>query len=241
MSLGQPGWHDARVNSPLPWLALAACIASTGTPCQGWSRPVAPADPRLPAGWRVISAGPGTTGVHVEGEVVRLSLDTRGAAPHPLTVAALATQRPVPFARLSWTLDWQGVQNTSYLKTGVYLSPHRTDGDPAALPDWIRIEYVGVPPGDRWRYAIGERRDGGVVRFLDQAGWPAARGGRALAPVDAQWTLRDGTLQYAEATGVRSDVPAPPWPQIYVYVAASGHSNYPLRAVALRALHLEVP
>jgi hypothetical protein len=162
-----------------------------------------------------------------------LALDTLGTDPHTLKVVGVRSRAPARLRRVEWTLDWNAQANGSYLEAALYLSPQATDGDPAALPDWLRVDHVGVPPGQRWRYEVAEQRHG-ALSFLDQAGWPADRSGRAPGAPRARLDLGpDGRVTYAEdgvvLSSVHADVPLDR--PLYVYLTLTGHSNYPKRMV----------
>lgn len=158
-----------------------------------------------------------------------------GTDPKTLKVTGVRSRAPLPLDRpltIEWTLDWDRQANGSYLKAAAWLSPHPTAADPARLPDWLRVEHVGVPPGDNWRHAVSQQRDGNL-KHLDLAGWPEDRAGRPPGAPRARLTLHpDGRAEYAEDGRTLSTVRAAPLgPRVYLYLTLTGHSNYPKRAV----------
>lgn len=90
---------------------------------------------------------------------LRLGLggDTRGTRDD--TVKFLGV-RGVPLIQLgkeghiSVDLDWNNQVNGSYLSAAIVLSPHATIKSPLKRPDWLKVEYVGVPPGKNARMVI---------------------------------------------------------------------------------------
>ncbi|MCB9535416.1 MAG: hypothetical protein H6704_04060 [Myxococcales bacterium] len=166
-----------------------------------------------------------------------LEVETRGAAATPLTVVGVRTARPLDLAAVRWTLDWNAQANGAYLKASLYLAPAATEGDPEGLPDFVRVQHVGVPPGDRWRHELAAR-EAGRLRFLDRAGWPADRRGRAPGRVRAQLAREGGRLVYREGDAIRATVDAPDWPRVYVYLTLASHSNYPARSIRVGAVEV---
>ena len=66
---------------------------------------------------------------------------------------------------VSFDLDWNNQANGCYLTAGIYLCPTSTDANPRDEPDWLALEYVGVPPGKTARFQV-VRRIKGNLRFL---------------------------------------------------------------------------
>jgi hypothetical protein len=219
--VGREAWR------PLPLLPPAGAL---GGPDGG---PAA----ALGAAWRPVRAGPGRAVLRPLQAELSLEVDTRGAAATPLTVIGVRTTRPLDLSGVRWTLDWNAQVNGAYLKASLYLAPQASEGDPEALPDFVRVQHVGVPPGDRWRHEVAAR-EAGRLRFLDRAGWPADRRGRAPGRIRAQIALQDGRLVYREGDAVLSTVEAPAWPRVHVYLTLAGHSNYPARAVRVGAVEV---
>lgn len=191
--------------------------------------------PALDPGWRPIEAGDAKVQRTVDGRL-GLSIDAMGTRATPLKVVGVRSAAPLAVGEaleVVWGLDWNAQANGSYLKAAVYLAPRATDGDPEALPDWIRVSYVGVPPGETFRHEVAERRRG-QLRFIDRGGWPKKRTGRAPAPLRGALSVRrDGTLEYREDGSPRAAGKATPWKwtRVWVYVTSSSHSNYPKRTI----------
>jgi hypothetical protein len=62
----------------------------------------------------------------------------------------------------------------------MYLCPTVTNGNPEEEKDWLKFEYVGVPPGRNARGVIATKI-AGVVLYLYTEGWPEQRTGRHIA------------------------------------------------------------
>ncbi len=194
--------------------------------------------PVEPPGWVTVGVSDAVRSASWSADRLALSLTTMGITPKPLAVTGVRSVKPVSGSiDLAFTLDWNRQANGAYLKVAVYLSPHRTDGDPAQLDDWVRVSYIGVPPGDRWRHELAERR-GKRLAFLDRAGWPHDRRGRVpgVAKVHIRWT--GGRLELLEGGATLSKVTARGWSEHYVYVTLTSHSNYPQRTVYVDGLRL---
>jgi len=134
---------------------------------------------------------------------------------------------------IAFTLDWNNQTNGCYLTAGVYLCPAATDVNPRGEDDWLKIEYIGVPPGKNGRCLIAactRRR----LRHLFTAGWPKEqRVGRRIGVqhvvlrIDAEsFTAMENGRQLLGQTqhGLQ-------FTRAHVYIQMSSHSNYPPREV----------
>jgi len=81
---------------------------------------------------------------------------------------------------ISFDLDWNNQSNGCYLTASMYLCPTVTNGNPGEEKNWLKFEYVGVPPGRNARCVIATKLDGGV-KHLYTEGWPEQRTGRHIA------------------------------------------------------------
>jgi len=136
-----------------------------------------------------------------------------------------------PF-ELSFELDWNNQANGCYLTAGVFLCPTATDGNPGAEKDWWKLEYIGVPPGKNARAWVSARANGGE-RVLYDEGWPAKqRIGRKIGKqaVTIRWQHDRLTIVENEKTLWETDWSVT-WPNAYLYLQMSSHSNYPAREV----------
>jgi hypothetical protein len=69
---------------------------------------------------------------------------------------------------LTFDLDWNNQTNGSYLTAALYFCP-AISNNPKEEDNWLKFEYVGVPPGRNVRINIWEKADD-VVRPL-QTDW----------------------------------------------------------------------
>jgi len=85
--------------------------------------------------------------------------------------------QPIPLREgreIAVQLDWADQANGSYLTAAVVLSPHATQGNPLDTPDWLKVAYVGVPPGRNARMLV-ELRAHGRDDSVETEGWPETR------------------------------------------------------------------
>lgn len=133
---------------------------------------------------------------------------------------------------IQFQLDWNSQANGCYLTAGVYLCPLATDTNPRDADDWLRVEYIGVPPGKNARCEIA-RRTRGRLRFLHTEGWPRQqRTGRRVGVVNVELRLGPDRKLVAIENGKTifetSDHQLTCGPA-YLYLQMSTHSNYPPR------------
>ena len=131
-------------------------------------------------------------------------------------------------------LDWNGQPNGCYLAAGLVLCPTATEANPQDEPDWLKVCYVGVPPGKNVRCLLASRTRK-RLRHLYTEGWPRQqRIGRPVGVVDVElrfgperaFSLREnGKLLY------ESDDHRLLWGKVHVYLQMSSHSNYPPREI----------
>ena len=56
--------------------------------------------------------------------------------------------------RIAVELDWNDQPNGSYLSAGLILAPEPTEANPSRGRSWLKVEYVGVPPGRNARLVV---------------------------------------------------------------------------------------
>jgi len=166
---------------------------------------------------------------------LRLRAATIGTDDKTVKFHGVRSAQPVslrqPF-ELSFELDWNNQANGCYLTTGIFLCPTATDGNPADEKDWWKLEYVGVPPGKNARAWVSARSKGGE-RVLYDEGWPTKqRTGRKIGKqaVTIRWQHDRLTIVENEKTLWETDWSVT-WPNAYLYLQMSSHSNYPAREV----------
>jgi len=133
---------------------------------------------------------------------------------------------------VSFQLDWNNQANGCYLTAGVCLCSVATDTNPRNEADWLKIEYIGVPPGKNGRCLIASKTNG-RLRHLFTEGWPKEqRTGREIGVLNLELRLgpdrklvvieNGKTLFETEDCGLAFEA-------AYVYLQMSSHSNYPPR------------
>ncbi|MFC2038799.1 hypothetical protein ACFLUG_03400 [Chloroflexota bacterium] len=64
-----------------------------------------------------------------------------------------------PGKKISFDIDWNNQSNGCYLLASVYLCPE-VSNNPKNGSNWLKFEYVGVPPGKNVRINIREKVNG---------------------------------------------------------------------------------
>ncbi len=167
---------------------------------------------------------------------LRLRLGTLETRDDTVKYLGIRTRRPIDLKRcrsVSFELDWNDQQNGCYLDAGLYLCPTKTDTTPELEPNWLRLVYVGVPPGRNARAWLSVRRDG-AERVLHDDGWPARqRTGRPIGRqmIVLRWDGRSLAVQENGRLLCRIPDPGLRFSEAYLYLQMSSHSNYPPREV----------
>jgi len=134
---------------------------------------------------------------------------------------------------IEFELDWNEQTNGSYLAAGIYLSPVLTTTTPESEANWVRFEYVGVPPGRNARGSLA-LRENARLELLHTEGWPDhQRAGRKIARQHIRLHLEQGVLRVFENDELLYDSRKPivSFSAAYLYLQMSSHSNYPAREV----------
>jgi hypothetical protein len=135
---------------------------------------------------------------------------------------------------ISFNLDWNNQSNGCYLTASMYLCPTVTNGSPGEEKDWLKFEYVGVPPGRNVRCVIATKSDG-RVKYLYTEGWPEQRTGRHIAYQRIRIILDDKNKSLKiiengkEIYSTQSHELE--FSSAYLYLQMSSHSNYPSREI----------
>ena len=177
---------------------------------------------------------------------LRLRADTRGTRDDTVKHLGVRTVEKIPLregTRIGATLDWNDQVNGSYLSAAMILTPETTSGNPLRGRDWLKIEYVGVPPGRNARLAVA-LCVGGLERTLFTEGWPDTnRAGRKIAVQRLLLVLAESSFEIREngrrvfaskAAGVAFDAAS-------LHLQISSHSNYPPREVFFDDIHVSEP
>jgi hypothetical protein len=175
---------------------------------------------------------------------LRLRADTRGTRDDTIKYLGVRTRQPIELrgdTRISVRLDWGDQANGSYLSAAVVLSPHPTLGNPLETSDWLRVAYVGVPPGRSARMLVGYATHG-RERTVYTDGWPDVNpGGRRIGVQDLAVRVWNRTFEVREGervvwTSQPDEIKLDP---AYLYLQMSSHSNYPARSIYFERIHVQ--
>lgn len=153
--------------------------------------------------------------IEVEGGRVRLAADTRGVTDH--AVHRLGVRRAA--SRVEATIDMRAGENASGLTAALQLE----GGD-----EFLRVEYVGVPPGRALRRVISSRG-----RTLDVEGWPEVPAARAVKPLRVAIDVSDGLARVVEDGALVFEGRVSLRPS-HARLEMTTRSNYPMREIAFR-------
>ena len=133
---------------------------------------------------------------------------------------------------ISFDIDWNNQSNGCYQTASLYLCPAVTNGNPGDENDWLKFEYVGVPPGRNARCVIATKSDE-KVKYLYTEGWPEQRTGRHIAYQRIKIILDNKSLKIIENG---KEIYCSPshgleFTSAYLYLQMSSHSNYPAREI----------
>jgi hypothetical protein len=134
--------------------------------------------------------------------------------------------------RISVDLDWNNQANGCYLTAAIYICPTITSRNPQDEENWLRFEYIGVPPGENARCAISTKINN-RVRHLYTEGWPENRQGRFIAYQKIDIFIDDQGFEILEngknLYGLKPH--GLDFSSGYLYLQMSSHSNYPAREI----------
>ncbi len=132
---------------------------------------------------------------------------------------------------VSFDLDWNDQANGCYMAAGAYICPTVAD-NPREESNWLRIQYIGVPPGKNARCLVSARVAGRERRLLTED-WPQERTGRKIGLQHLEVTLdRDAILVNENGKLIlQADELNLPFGNAYLYLQHTTHSNYRLREV----------
>ncbi len=164
-----------------------------------------------------------------------LGMNTIGTGDDTVKFQGVRSVEKVNFSdgnEISFDLDWNNQSNGCYLTGSFYLCPTSTNGNPEDETDWIKFEYVGVPPGQNARSVISNKIDGDLKLLYDE-GWPEERTGRKIADQHIQIILNNKSFKILENGNELYTSPSQDlnFTSAYIYLQMSSHSNYPLRNI----------
>jgi hypothetical protein len=166
---------------------------------------------------------------------LRLRANTIGTRDDTVKFHGVKSVEKVNFSEgkeISFDLDWNNQSNGCYLTAAVYLCPTVTNGNPGEEKDWLKFEYVGVPPGRNTRCVIATK-SGGNVKYLYTEAWPEQRSGRYIAYQRIKIILANKSLKIIENGKEIYSSPSHgvEFTPAYLYLQMSSHSNYPAREI----------
>jgi hypothetical protein len=170
---------------------------------------------------------------------LRLRAKTIGAS-DPLKFLGIRSRNTVDFTNgkdIMFDLDWNNQANGCYLTASLYLCP-TVSNNPKKEDNWLKFEYVGVPPGRNVRINIWEKVDGAGHPLHTDWG-PRDEQGKPLGyPLglashridmflgkDSLRVVQDGEEIYPLSKHNLNFTSA------YVYLQMSSGTNYPSREV----------
>jgi hypothetical protein len=144
--------------------------------------------------------------------------------------AVVDLARPV---EIGAEMDWNKQANGCYLQASLYICPTASDKTAANEKEWLRFEYVGVPPGKNARASLYRHRAGNLGELYTE-GWPTKQ--KAGRPIGKQKVLIRLDQENAEVieNGSTWWGPAPhglALDRAYLYAEVCSHSNYPPREI----------
>lgn len=165
---------------------------------------------------------------------LRLRMNTIGTRDDTVKFHGVRSVEKVNFSKgkeISFDLDWNNQSNGCYLTGSVYLNPNATSQNSRNENDWLKFEYVGVPPGQNARSVIATKVDG-KTRLLYTEGWPENRTGRHISNQHVKIMIDNKSFKIIENG---EEIFASPhdltFTSAYIYLQMSSHSNYPSREI----------
>jgi len=166
---------------------------------------------------------------------LRLGINTIGTADATVKLLGVRSMKTVNFTdkkEISLDLDWNNQSNGCYLAASVIICPTITEGNPEEERDWLKFEYIGVPPGYHARCNIMTKTNG-HVKYLYTEGWPEQRTGREIGNQKIRMQLDKNQLTIIENEAEIFSTPSHglEFTSAYLYLQVSSHSNYPTREI----------
>jgi hypothetical protein len=166
---------------------------------------------------------------------LRLRMNTIGTRDGTVKFHGVRSVEKVDFSagkEISFDLDWNNQSNGCYLTAAMYLCPTVTNGNPGEEKDWLKFEYVGVPPGHNARCVIATKTDG-KVKYLYTDGWPEQQTGRHIGYQRISIILDNTNFKIIENEKEIYNTTSHglEFTSAYLYLQMSSHSNYPTREI----------
>ncbi len=166
---------------------------------------------------------------------LRLGINTIGTKDETVKFLGVRSVEKISITdgtEISFDLDWNNQSNGCYLSGSFYLCPTATNGNPENENNWLKFEYIGVPPGQNARCEIASKMDGNK-RLLYTDGWPEKRTGRQIADQHIKIIFDNKSFKVLENGGElnASTLNDLNFNSAYIYLQMSSHSNYPMREI----------
>lgn len=168
---------------------------------------------------------------------LRLRAATIGTDDQTVKFFGVRTVKPIiNFSQpieISFELDWNNQANGCYMTAGIYLCPTPNDKNPRDEKDWLKFEYIGVPPGKNARGEIW-RRVRGIKSWIYNEGWPREqRIGRKISLQQIRLLVDEKSLKVIENDKLLYEISTHElgFNKAYLYLQMSSHSNYPPREI----------
>lgn len=179
----------------------------------------------------IIDVDPGEEGDYR----LRLRANTIGTRDDTVKYLGVRCLHKIEFKKtqkISLDLDWNNQKNGCYLTAAIYICPYITDGNPKDEKDWLRNEYIGVPPGKNGRCTIFTRTNN-RLRGLYTENWPQKKRGRPISYQKIDIVLDDKGFEILENgknlyTVSRYDLN---FDSGYLYLQMSSHTIYSAREI----------
>ena len=159
--------------------------------------------------------------------------------PSPMKFLGIRSKKKIDFTEkktISFDLDWNKQSNGCYLSAAVYVCPAKTETNPKDEKNWLKFEYVGVPPGRNVRTNIWARVNGALRQLSTDWGPRNSKGKPLGKPIDNQQiriVLDSNNLQIFEND--KEIYPQSPhrlnFTSGYLYLQMSSGTNYSFREV----------
>lgn len=170
---------------------------------------------------------------------LRLRADTVGTS-NPLKFLGVRSRNEFDFSTgraVSFDLDWNDQSNGCYLTASLYLCP-TVSSNPSNESNWLKFEYVGVPPGRNVRINVWEKVDGAVKQLHTDWG-PSDEDGRPMGKplgLDShrvEMFVGDESLTVLQDSEeiLRLSKHDLNFTKAYIYLQMSSGTNYPTREV----------
>ena len=157
----------------------------------------------------------------------------------PVKYLGVKSQMKIDFNQpieIAFDLDWNAQQNGCYLTAGLYICPVESE-NPKKEKDWVKFEFVGVPPGKNIRTNVWSSANSAMKELYTDWG-PASENGKpqgwSLKPGNHRIKLlldSKGILVWADSKQLCYALHSLNFTSGYIYLQMSSGTNYPDREI----------